>query len=92
MALPGGLGTLDELTEMMTWNQLGLHSKPIGILNIDGFYDGWIQWLDQATAEGLIKSVFRDQYTFIDTDAQRLLSRMTAFRATPELAKFITRA
>jgi uncharacterized protein (TIGR00730 family) len=54
-ALPGGLGTLEELAEITTWGQLGLHRKPIGVLNVDGFYDPLLALLDRAVADGLLK-------------------------------------
>jgi uncharacterized protein (TIGR00730 family) len=55
-ALPGGLGTLEELAEITTWGQLGLHRKPIGVLNVDGFYDPLLALLDRAVGDGLLKS------------------------------------
>lgn len=91
IALPGGFGTMDELTEMLTWNQLGLISKPIGLLNVDGFYDGWVQWVDRAVEDGLVKSVFRD-YMVVERDAGRLLAKLAAFEPSPEAAKFKTKA
>jgi uncharacterized protein (TIGR00730 family) len=54
-ALPGGFGTADELFEMLTWAQLGLHDKPIGLLNAAGFFDPLLAWLDHTVAEGFIK-------------------------------------
>lgn len=45
IALPGGLGTMEELTEMLTWSKLGLHSKPMGLLNVDGYYDHFLEWV-----------------------------------------------
>ena len=45
IALPGGIGTMEELTEIMTWLKLDLHTKPIGLLNIDGYYDHFIKWV-----------------------------------------------
>ncbi len=60
-ALPGGFGTADELFEILTWAQLGLHSKPIGILNADGFFDGLLAWLDRAVREGFLRAEHRDQ-------------------------------
>ena len=54
-ALPGGLGTLEELAEITTWGQLGLHAKPIGVLNVDGFYDPLLALLDRAVGDGLLK-------------------------------------
>ena len=59
IALPGGYGTLEELSEITTWTQLGLHHKPCGVLNIAGFYDGLMQFLDHATAEGFIRPEHR---------------------------------
>jgi uncharacterized protein (TIGR00730 family) len=55
-ALPGGLGTLEELAEITTWGQLGLHRKPIGVLNVDGFYDPLLALLDRAVDDGLLKA------------------------------------
>lgn len=55
IALPGGVGTFEELFEAITWTQLGLHAKPCGILNVEGFYDDLLRFLDRAWAEGFIK-------------------------------------
>ena len=55
IALPGGIGTLDELAETATWGQIGLQDKPVGVLNIDGYYDGLLTWLDRAVDEGMIR-------------------------------------
>ena len=55
IALPGGFGTLDELFETLTWLQLGFHFKPVGLLNVDGFYDKLIGFIDHARDEGFIK-------------------------------------
>jgi uncharacterized protein (TIGR00730 family) len=55
VALPGGVGTFEELFEAITWTQLGLHAKPCGLLNVDGFYDHLLRFLDHAWAEGFIK-------------------------------------
>ena len=60
IALPGGMGTFEELFEILTWGQLGFHSKPIGLLNIDGYYDHLIRFLDHAVAEGLLRQQHRD--------------------------------
>ncbi len=54
LALPGGYGTLEELFEMVAWNQLGLHRKPVGLLDRDGFWDGLLGFLSRARAEGFI--------------------------------------
>jgi uncharacterized protein (TIGR00730 family) len=60
VALPGGYGTFEELLEIITWAQLGLHSKPIGLLNVCGFYDGLAVFFDRAIAAGFIKTRHRD--------------------------------
>ena len=60
VALPGGFGTLEELVEILTWGQLHIHAKPVGILNVAGYFDGLIAYLDHAVAEGLLTSESRD--------------------------------
>ena len=60
IALPGGFGTLDELFEMLTWGQLGLHDKPVGILNTNGFYDQILAAVDRMVEEGFLKDLNRD--------------------------------
>ena len=59
VALPGGYGTADEVFEMLTWAQLGIHSKPIGLLNTAGFFDPLLAWLDRCVAEGFMKPKHR---------------------------------
>lgn len=56
VALPGGFGTLEELSEVTTWAQLGIHQKPIGVLNVGGYYDALLAFLDRATREGLLRA------------------------------------
>ena len=81
-ALPGGLGTLEELVEMLTWSQLGLHGKPCGLLDVDGYFDGLLAFLDRAVEEGFVKPVHRG--LLLTADAPReLLRRMAAFRHRP---------
>src|SRR5581483_2344286 len=58
-ALPGGFGTGDELFEILTWAQLGIHAKPIGLLNMAGFFDGLLGWVDHMVQEGFLKSKHR---------------------------------
>lgn len=60
LILPGGMGTLDELFEILTWRQLGLHAKPIAILNIGGYYDHLLKFLDEAVDKGLLKTDHRN--------------------------------
>jgi uncharacterized protein (TIGR00730 family) len=58
-ALPGGFGTADELFEILTWAQLGLHTKPIGLLNVAGFFDPLLAWIDRCRAEGFLREKHR---------------------------------
>ena len=60
IAMPGGIGTLEELFEMLTWRQLGYHKKPVGLLNAFGFYDGLLQFLNYQVEQGFLKPVHRD--------------------------------
>jgi uncharacterized protein (TIGR00730 family) len=59
VALPGGWGTLEEIFEVTTWTQLGYHEKPVGLLNVDGYYDALVGFLDHAAAEGFIRPQHR---------------------------------
>ena len=54
IALPGGLGTLEELAEVISWAQLGLHAKPIGLLDVGGYWDPLLAWLDRAVETGFV--------------------------------------
>jgi len=75
VALPGGIGTLEELFEVWTWAQLGLHSKPCALLDVDGFYTGLVGFLDQAVAQGFLRSKQRE-WLIVETNAHALLSRL----------------
>ncbi|MCC2546798.1 TIGR00730 family Rossman fold protein [Hymenobacter sp. BT175] len=90
VALPGGYGTLEELFEMLTWGQLGLHKKPIGVLNVKGFYNHLLALLDSMAAEGLLRQVNRAQ-TLDDADPGLLLDKMQAYEPE-DLAKYLTPA
>lgn len=79
ITLPGGFGTLDELFEMATLVQLGQDRQPIGILNVDGYFDPLLQQIDRMIADGFVKEAQRD-LIIIDTDASRLLDRLAAHR------------
>jgi uncharacterized protein (TIGR00730 family) len=74
IALPGGLGTLEELAEVASWAQLGIHAKPIGLLGRDGYWDALLAWLDHAVDEGFISP---EQRTLVglDPDLEALLER-----------------
>ena len=67
IALPGGVGTLEEIFEVWTWGQLGYHKKPCGFLNIDGYYDHLIRFLDHQTDQGFTKDVMRDMVQIAGT-------------------------
>ena len=77
IALPGGMGTLEELFEMLTWAQIGLHEKPVGLLNVAGFYDGLLAFLDHQTRQGFIRPEHR-QLLAHDIQAAGLLERLRA--------------
>ena len=66
LMLPGGLGTLDEFFEAATWNQLGIHQKPCALVNIGGFFDDLLGFLDRAVSDELIKSKYRAQILSAD--------------------------
>ena len=79
IALPGGLGTLEELAEVLSWAQLELHAKPIGALDVAGYFDGLSTFLDHATAEGFVGPVQR-QLLMIETDLDALLDRFESYQ------------
>jgi uncharacterized protein (TIGR00730 family) len=81
--LPGGFGTMEELFEVLTWLQLGLHGKPIGVLNIDGFYDPLFAQMDLMVKNKFVKQVNRD-LVFNETDPEILVNKMKAFDAKPD--------
>ncbi len=62
IAMPGGIGTLEELFETLTWSQLGFHDKPVGLLNVDGFYDGLIKFIAHLVTQGFLKSEQASRY------------------------------
>jgi uncharacterized protein (TIGR00730 family) len=70
VALPGGLGTLDELLEMLTWQQLGLHGKPIALLNVEGFWDGFIAFVDGLVGNGLVPQASRRRLVLAGNPAE----------------------
>lgn len=79
IALPGGFGTLEELFEMLTWGQLGLHQKPIGILNVEGYYDALIQLLDHMVAQGLLRPSNR-RMLLVSDNIEDLLQQMSDYK------------
>jgi uncharacterized protein (TIGR00730 family) len=87
VALPGGIGTLEELFEVWTWSQLGLHAKPCALLDVDGFYGGLASFMDHVVAEGFLKPAQR-QALLVEADAETLLERMARYRP-PSVAQWI---
>ncbi len=80
VALPGGIGTMEELFEVWAWLHLGYHDKPCALLNVAGFYDPLIAFLDGMVGEGFLKGGTREML-LTDTDGERLIERLRAFQA-----------
>lgn len=80
VALPGGIGTFEELFEIWTWAQLGMHTKPVGLLNVAGYYDALITFLDHAAQEQFMKPAQRE-LLIVDTDPAALLDRFASHKA-----------
>ena len=79
IALPGGLGTLEETLEILTWAQLGIHRKPVGLLNVAGYYDGLLRMLGHAVGEGFLRREYFGLLLFADTPGE-LLDRFAAWQ------------
>jgi len=79
IALPGGLGTFDELFEILTWGQLGIHEKPCGLVNVCGYFDALLTLVDRAVEEGFVAADHREML-IAAPDAATLLERMNAYR------------
>ncbi len=79
IALPGGVGTLDELFEVVCWSQLAIHDHPIGLLNTEGYYDKLMDFLDHAEAERFLRIDPREALV-VESDPDRLLERMATYR------------
>ena len=90
IALPGGLGTLEELFETWTWAQLGVHRKPVGVLDVDGYWQPLLQMMAHIDAEGFLRGTPRD-WLVVDVDAERLLERLEQF-APPSVRPWSTRS
>lgn len=88
IALPGGFGTLEEFFEMLTWGQLGLHKKPIAILNIDGFYDSLNNLIQTMVNKGFLKEV-NQQMLLVSDNIEELLDKMKNYVA-PTVGKWIS--
>ena len=88
IALPGGFGTLEELFEIITWLQLGLHLKPIGLLNVNGFYNDLIKMIETMVRKGFV-SMENYNLLLVDTKIENLLQKMEAFER-PEIPKWLS--
>lgn len=86
IALPGGYGTLDELFETLTWAQIGEHHKPVGLLNVDGYYDPMLVMLDRAVEENFLYPEHRATL-LCETDPEKLLQEMAAYQPSHEAVK-----
>lgn len=89
IVLPGGYGTLEEFFEMITWAQLGLHKKPIAVLNIDGFYDDLIKLVQTMVDKGFLKQINREML-LIGDNIDELLEMMRNYKA-PTVGKWISK-
>lgn len=89
VALPGGLGTFEELFEIWTWAQLGWHAKPCGVLNVAGYYDKLVGFVDHAADEGFLRPQHRAMLV-VESDPDRLLDRFARYDA-PVVPKWIGR-
>jgi uncharacterized protein (TIGR00730 family) len=90
IALPGGLGTLEELFEVYTWAQLGLHRKPCALLNVEGYFDGIEDFLTHAVAERFLREEHRE-LLMIERDPGALLDRIRNFDPAVSVPKWIDR-
>jgi len=84
IAMPGGMGTLEELFEMVTWAQLGIHAKPIGLLNVNGFYDGLRAFVRHQVEEGFVRPE-HEGLMIAESDPDALIRRLRAAAPTPEV-------
>jgi len=75
IAMPGGMGTLEELFEMLTWSQLGIHDKPVGLLNVNGFYDGLIGFIGHQQQEGFVRAQHA-ALIMVESEPEALLRRL----------------
>ena len=82
IAMPGGFGTLDELFEAITWGQIGIQRKPIGLLNVAGFFDPLLAWVDGAVKEGFVRPQHRQ--LFIVSDEPSILLEKLVFHEPPQ--------
>ncbi len=82
VALPGGFGTFDELCEMATWDQLGIHVKPLVLVNIDGYFDGFLAQIDRGVADGFLKHEHRTMLAVV-TSIDDIFAAIDGWQAPP---------
>jgi hypothetical protein len=87
LALPGGMGTLDELAEIVTWAQLGLHAKPVGLLDVSGFFAPLVAFFDRAERDGFLRPEHR-RLVAVEADPERMLARFEAW-SPPQLTRWV---
>lgn len=90
VALPGGVGTLEELFEVWTWAQIGIHRKPCALLNVEGYFDPLLAFIDTAVAERFLRAEHRE-VILVEKDPSRLIDRLSAYEA-PDVPKWIDRS
>jgi uncharacterized protein (TIGR00730 family) len=90
VALPGGIGTLEELFEVYTWAQLGLHEKPCALLNVEGYYDGIEKFLGHAVAERFLRDETRE-LLMVEDEPAALIERIASFEPPAAVPKWIDR-
>jgi uncharacterized protein (TIGR00730 family) len=90
IALPGGFGTLEEMFEILTWAQLGLHGHPCGLLNVEGYFDSLLAFLDHSVEQAFLRDAHRAML-LVDDSPRSLLDRFAAYRA-PVVAKWLQRS
>jgi uncharacterized protein (TIGR00730 family) len=89
VALPGGYGTLDELFEILTWAQLGLHTRPVGLLNVAGYFDALLAWIDQAVKERFLRDEHR-RALLVAREPEEMLEVLLAYRPEADVPKWIS--
>jgi uncharacterized protein (TIGR00730 family) len=90
IALPGGFGTMDELFEVLTWSQIGLHRKPVGLLNVNGYYDDLINWIQRSYEDHFIYQEHLDLFV-VDPTPQGLLEKLSSHRFPADLSHWLER-
>ena len=91
IALPGGFGTLEELFETITWTQLGIHRKPIGLLNVAGFYDPLLAMIEHSIVQGFVRPKYRGMLV-AESDPAALLDRLAVHQSPDGIVQWITPA